>query len=103
MGNWLNYFVALRHILCQQTVFIVQRSALSLNSNYSPGQSAVPHLYVYRGADRRPAQYNELTLAEFVHGYLSMMDNPRNNLSREVMLNILKDMTLDAALYGWPH
>ena len=61
-----------------------------------------PHLYVYRGTDRRPAQYNELTLAEFVHGYLSMIDNPRNNLSREVMLNILMDMTLDAALYGWP-
>ena len=61
-----------------------------------------PHLYVYRGADRRPAQYSELTLAEFVHGYLSMLDNPRNNFSREVMLNILKDMTLDTALYGWP-
>ena len=61
-----------------------------------------PHLYVYRGTDRKPAQYNELTLAEFVHGYLSMIDNPRNNLSREVMLNILKDMTLDATLYGWP-
>ena len=60
-----------------------------------------PHLYIYRGQDRKPTHYGELTLAEFVFGFLSMVDNPRNEFDRPLMLSILKDMMLDTTQYGW--
>ena len=60
-----------------------------------------PHLYIYRGYDRRPTHFNELTIAEFVHGYISMVDNPRNNFNIPVMMKILKDMMADTAQYSW--
>ena len=60
-----------------------------------------PHLYVYRGQDRKPATYNDLTLAEFIFGYISMINNPRNMLDKELMLHILRNMMLDTTQYGW--
>ena len=61
-----------------------------------------PHFYVYRGADREPTQFMELTLAEFTFGYLAMIDNPRSSsFTCTIMLEILKDMMLDSTLYGW--
>ena len=60
-----------------------------------------PHLYVYRGQDRKPATYNDLTLAEFIFGYISMIDNPRNMLDKELMLQTLRNMMLDTTQYGW--
>ena len=60
-----------------------------------------PHLYVYRGQDRKPATYNDLTLAEFIFGYISMIDNPRNILDKELMLQTLRNMMLDTTQYGW--
>ena len=60
-----------------------------------------PHLYIYRGQDKKPVHYADLTLAEFVFGYLSMVDNPRNDLDRPLMLSILRDMMLDTTQYGW--
>ena len=61
-----------------------------------------PHFYIYRGQDRRSPHFGELTLAEFLFGFLSMVNNPRNNLNKELMLSILKDMMLDATQFGWP-
>ena len=61
-----------------------------------------PHLYVYRGSDRRPTQFNELTIAEFVYGYIAMVENPRNDFNRLVMMQLLRDMMMDASLYSWP-
>ena len=60
-----------------------------------------PHLYVYRGQDRKPATYNDLTLAEFIFGYISMINNPRNMLDKEFMLQTLRNMMLDTTQYGW--
>ena len=48
-----------------------------------------PHLYVYRGQDRKPAIYNDLTLAEFIFGYILMINNPRSMLDKELMLHTL--------------
>ena len=37
-----------------------------------------PHFYIYRGADRKPTLFNDLTLAEFNFGFLAMLDSPRS-------------------------
>ena len=60
-----------------------------------------PHFYVYRGNERRPTHYSDLTVSEFVLGFLSMIDNPRNGFNRDLMLSLLKDMMNDVSQYGW--
>ena len=62
-----------------------------------------PHLNVYRGPERRPVRYNELTLPEFVHGYLQMIRNPKNGFDQDIMMQILSDMMEDALSYSWDH
>ena len=60
-----------------------------------------PHFYVYRGNERRPIHYSDLTISEFVLGFLSMIDNQRNGFNRDLMLSLLKDMMNDVSQYGW--
>ncbi len=61
-----------------------------------------PHYYVYRGPDRKPATYEDLSLAEFVHGYISCMNQDRVNPATKVrMLEHLQSLTKDAAQYPW--
>ena len=62
-----------------------------------------PHFYIYRGQERKPIQYTQITQSEFTYGFLAMLDNPRNYMDRELMLSILKTLMLDASQYGWPH
>ena len=62
-----------------------------------------PHFYVYRGQERKPIQYAQITQSEFMYGFLAMLDNPRNTMDKEVMLALLKDLMLDASQYGWTH
>ena len=38
-----------------------------------------PHFYIFRGPNRRPAKYEDLSLAEFVSGYLSMVIEGRGS------------------------
>ena len=47
-----------------------------------------PVEYIYRGQDRQPTTFGELTLAEFVYGFISMIDNPRNLFDKELMLSV---------------
>ena len=54
------------------------------------------------GSDRRPTQFNELTIAEFVYGFIAMVENPRNDFNRPVMMQLLRDKIMDASLYSWP-
>ena len=60
-----------------------------------------PHFYVYRGNERRPTHYSDLTVSEFVLGFLSMIDNPRNGFNKDLMLSLLKDLMNDISQYGW--
>ena len=62
-----------------------------------------PHFYVYRGQERKPIQYAQITQSEFMYGFLAMLDNPRNTMDKEIMLALLKDLMLDASQYGWTH
>ena len=61
-----------------------------------------PHFYVFRGQDRKAVKFLELTLPEFVMGFLCMLANQRNGMDRDLMLPILKDMMVDTIVYGWP-
>ena len=60
-----------------------------------------PHLNVYRGAARRPVKYGDMTVTEFVYGYLQMIHNPRNRFDKDVMMGILRNIMEDALTYPW--
>ena len=59
-----------------------------------------PHYFIYRGHERSPAAFEQLTVAEFVAGYIQVHDaaNPGN---RAFMLAHLKDLMEDSTLLGW--
>ena len=48
-----------------------------------------PHFYIYRGQERKPIQYTQITQSEFTYGFLAMLNNPRNYVDRELLLSIL--------------
>ena len=60
-----------------------------------------PHLYVYRGTAHRPVKYGDMTVTEFVYGYLQMIYNLRNYFDQDVMLGILRNIKEDALTYPW--
>ena len=64
------------------------------------GEIDWPHFYIYRGADRKPTLFNDLTLAEFNFGLLVILDSPRSVFNREVMLNLMKELMIDTTIYG---
>ena len=61
-----------------------------------------PHFHVYRGADRSPASYKDLTIQEFVYGFLCSLEETKRQTSKEHMLCHLKELMEDAIQYGWP-
>ena len=54
-----------------------------------------PQFHVYRGADRVPSEYDELTVAEFCYGYLKIAKNDK------YMIKHLEQLTHLATLYKW--
>ena len=60
-----------------------------------------PHFHIYRGYERLPVRYKELTVAEFSHGYMQMIKNPRNRFDHELMLGLLSDLLEDAVDWPW--
>ena len=60
-----------------------------------------PHFFVYRGANRAPAKYDELTIAEFVTGYTRITLNVDHKLAK-LMLAHLNELMVDASKYSWP-
>ena len=62
-----------------------------------------PHYYVYRGHQRKPAQYEELSIAEFVLGFSHMiLKGKHEGASHAAMLQLLCNMMEDASEFGWP-
>ena len=46
-----------------------------------------PHFYVHRGPERRPVQYKQLSMSEFVFGYICMIsDSKQDEIVRQEML-----------------
>ena len=62
-----------------------------------------PHMHIQRvsGGKRVGVQYKELTIAEFVFGFLEMLDAPKAKWDREVMLGILMFIMRDAIDFSW--
>ena len=64
-----------------------------------------PHLYVTRVVDgqRKNLVFKDLTLDEFVFGFMSMLDNPRCKLNRRTMETVLKDFMQHSIELSWPN
>ncbi len=61
-----------------------------------------PHFHIYRGSDMEPAKYGDLTVQEFVNGFLASRKYCDETLAtRERMLEHLQEMMQDAADYPW--
>lgn len=61
-----------------------------------------PHFHVFKGGDRSPAQYDGLSVQEFVFGYTNVLLKaglPSDD--KEAMLLHLRNIMLDACEYGW--
>ena len=64
---------------------------------------AWPHFYVKKGPDRKPAEYDGLTLPEFVHGFLAMLRQERSVGSPHLWqkVSLLSDLMRDSENFGW--
>ena len=61
-----------------------------------------PHYHVFRGADRRPAKYDELTITEFVAGYLKIvLANLAETKNVTLMLKHLGNIMGDVTEHSW--
>ena len=60
-----------------------------------------PHFHIYTTPGAEPMTYERLSIAEFVYGFLHMVDQPDARLDRGVMWDILKGMMEDATEYPW--
>ena len=62
-----------------------------------------PHYGVYKGAKNKPADYDELSLAEFVYGYVDMLRRNKklDTKTKGKMLAHLQDLMEDAISYPW--
>ena len=64
---------------------------------------AWPHHRVYKGQARTPATFESLFIQEFVLGFITQVQH--NNVSpsrKDLMLNHLRELMLDATIYPWP-
>ena len=61
-----------------------------------------PHYYVYRGHTRKPATYEDLSIAEFAYGFVSsILDGHDAPETRDNMLMHFRDLMQDAMDYPW--
>ena len=60
-----------------------------------------PHFHVFKGSDRKATRFEDMNLADFVYGFLTMLESPRSRFSTPVMLEILKGVVSDAMDFPW--
>ena len=60
-----------------------------------------PHLHVYR-RDGKGAEYDSLSLSEFVYGYLQCMKLEKDSKIRSYMYEHMMNLSADASDYQWP-
>ncbi len=61
-----------------------------------------PHFAVYKGEACKAAEYDELTVPEFVYGYIDILKNgDLTDATKEKMLDHLQDLMEDASSYPW--
>ena len=59
------------------------------------------HFHVYRNPDQQPAKYEDLSIAEFVFGYLAIANNENNKQTKRTMMDHLEELMEDATQYPW--
>lgn len=60
-----------------------------------------PHFHIFRGHSRQPATYDELSVQEFVCGYLAALEHEPEAQTKELQLKHLRHLMQDCAEYGW--
>ena len=61
-----------------------------------------PHYHTERGPGRAPVQYDDLTIAEFVAGYMHIVNSPKiTPMVRDNMLIHLQNLMVDATRQMW--
>jgi len=60
-----------------------------------------PHFHIFRGHDRQPATYDELSVQEFVCGYLTALEHEPEARDKELKLAHLRHLNQDCTEYGW--
>jgi len=60
-----------------------------------------PHFHIFRGTTRQPASYDELSVPEFVCGFLRALEQEDDNATRLQRLEHLRHLMADAAEFGW--
>ena len=61
-----------------------------------------PHYHVYRGTERKPARFDDLSPVEFTFGALNIiLDGAVDSEQQRAMLGLLRDTCSDAMEYTW--
>ena len=60
-----------------------------------------PHYHIVRGPNLTPSSYEELSLEEFVLGYIRMINDRHSVYDSQVMWNLLEDLLEDAIDFSW--
>ena len=62
-----------------------------------------PHMHVRRvvNGKRKNLTYNDLSVEEFVYGYISMLKTSRNKMDRDTMIDLLQILMQDAMDFSW--
>ena len=62
-----------------------------------------PHFHTFRGPGRTAPKYDEMSITEFVHGYVTtILDNGVTSADCRSQLQHLQQLMLDSEDYGWP-
>ena len=77
--------------------------ALLMASDTVEQQIDWPQMHVKRvvGGKRENVAYTDLSVEEFVYGYIAMILTPRNNLDMLTMVKLLSILMQDAMDYSW--
>ena len=61
-----------------------------------------PHFGIYKGPSRKPAAYDDLSMPEFVAGYVNcLLRHNTDDNNKDHMLHHLQDLMHDATMYPW--
>ena len=60
-----------------------------------------PHYHITRGINLTPSSYEELSLEEFILGYIRMLRDTDSTFDKDVMLEVLEDLMEDTIDFSW--
>ena len=60
-----------------------------------------PHYHITRGINLTPSSYEELSVEEFILGYIRMLRDTDSTFDKDVMLEILEDLMEDVIDFSW--